>query len=412
MRQYLALGSLFLAGVLVSAPAEAKPYEVRIALHEGRLRVAEVSAAICGQLHLPPLRLGVGEVKVSGLAGSLFVQSLSAALGDGCRVSVTADALVLHFDPDRLPKSFPQAKRALRTFVATDYPDATARQARHYGLFLPSKLDPARPVVLLIHGLDTGSGMLQPMGDLLRNDGYQIGYFCYPSDQSIADSSAMFTRHMQAMRETFPGLKVDIVAYSMGGLVARDYVESSRYVGGVDRLILVGTPNAGSKWVRFSVVLKAQQQYQLWRQDPEWSPTWAITEGTGEAARDLRPNSNFLRELDSRPRRDGVRYTIIAGDEHPAAEIAGDCVDMITHFIGGQPATWWGFRQCRAGLEHWADDLHQREAKSDGPVKLSSAKLAGVDDCVVLHADHCDLFYRSNGQPPAAWETIEDRLGR
>lgn len=40
--------------------------------------------------------------------------------------------------------------------------------------------------------------------------------------------------------------KVDIVAHSMGGLVARAYIQSADFKNDVDRLIMVGTPNQGS----------------------------------------------------------------------------------------------------------------------------------------------------------------------
>ena len=40
--------------------------------------------------------------------------------------------------------------------------------------------------------------------------------------------------------------KVDLVAHSMGGLVARQYIESDDYEGDVDQLIFLGTPHKGS----------------------------------------------------------------------------------------------------------------------------------------------------------------------
>ena len=53
---------------------------------------------------------------------------------------------------------------------------------------------------------------------------------------------------MVALRKDHPALKIDIIGHSLGGLVARDYVEGSDYHGGVDRLMLIATPNAGTKW--------------------------------------------------------------------------------------------------------------------------------------------------------------------
>ena len=40
--------------------------------------------------------------------------------------------------------------------------------------------------------------------------------------------------------------RVDIIAHSMGGLVARAYIEGNQYYNDVDQLFLLGTPNYGS----------------------------------------------------------------------------------------------------------------------------------------------------------------------
>jgi hypothetical protein len=40
------------------------------------------------------------------------------------------------------------------------------------------------------------------------------------------------------------------------------------------------------------------------------------------------------------------------------------------------------------------------------------AKLDGVDDVVIVHADHARLYIGTETEPPAAWDTIRDRLAR
>ena len=164
--------------------------------------------------------------------------------------------------------------------------------------------------------------MLGPMAELLSHEGYQVAYFSYPGDQPIDDSAATLAQHLTDLRAQYPALKVDIVAHSMGGLVARDYIETPRYAGGIDRLIMIGTPNAGSTWAKFRFILSLQQHYQLWRADPEWSMSWFLTEGFGEAGRDLAPDSPFLKRMSAPPRRAGVRCTIVAGTQHPASRSA------------------------------------------------------------------------------------------
>ncbi|MEK7514564.1 MAG: alpha/beta hydrolase, partial [Patescibacteria group bacterium] len=48
----------------------------------------------------------------------------------------------------------------------------------------------------------------------------------------------------QALQNSETG-KVDIIAHSMGGLVARAYIQDIDYRNDVDQLFLLGTPNAG-----------------------------------------------------------------------------------------------------------------------------------------------------------------------
>lgn len=45
--------------------------------------------------------------------------------------------------------------------------------------------------------------------------------------------------------------KVDIIAHSMGGLVVRSYIQSSKYAGDIRRFAMVGTPNKGSDKVYY-----------------------------------------------------------------------------------------------------------------------------------------------------------------
>jgi pimeloyl-ACP methyl ester carboxylesterase len=215
---------------------------------------------------------------------------------------------------------------------------------------------------------------------------------------------------MRAFREVFPGVKLDVLAHSMGGLVARDYIERDDYAGGVDHLIMLGTPNAGSRWAAYRWALEVQEHYHLWKSDPNWRWTWAITDGLGEAGRDLKPTSTFLKSLNARPRRAGVKYTIVAGDQHPAVPMAANAIDGAANVVPARAANWWGFRQTETALHHAAEKVRAHTGSSDGPVSVKSTRLDGVDDVVVLPADHAALYYPVDGKAPVAWDVIRDRL--
>ncbi|MDB5290000.1 MAG: lysophospholipase [Phycisphaerales bacterium] len=402
--------SLLIGWLACATPVLAAPHEVKLPLREGKLHVADLSAAVCREAHLPAFEIGSGEIDLSGLRGSLFVHAMNAALGDGCRLTLGDGALTLHVDTDKLPARCDDAKRAVRTFTAEIAPEATARQARRWGLFVPAHVDPNRPLVVLIHGLDSGRDCMRPLGDMLEQAGYQVAYFCYPDDGPIDDSAKLFAQRMSGLRAAEGKMKIDIVAHSMGGLLARDYIEGQRYQGGVDRLILIGAPNYGSKWAKYSWALAAQEQYHQWRTDADWSWTWAITNGLGEAGRDLKPNSEFLKHLNTLPRREGVRYTIIAGNQHPASRIGAKMAASAAHWVPNRASKWWGFRHYQGGMERYADRLRHRTGATDGPVSVESAKLQGVSDFVTVAADHSTLIYSDNGKPPGALEVIKKRL--
>jgi len=401
----------FIAGFsLLASSALAAPHEARVPLHDGRLRLADLSAQLLEEAHLPTTHLPPGEISLRGIGGSLFVEAMNRSLGDGCRMNVSADALVLHVDPDKLPASMDTAERALRIFTATAAPEATAAQARHYGLLMPSAVDPNKPMVVLVHGLDMDGMEWGPLGQLLKRSGYQVAYFGYPDDQPLDDDGQLLAKHLQAVRETFPAMRLNVITYSMGSLVARSYIEGPDYRGGVDHLILLAPPNHGSSWARLRILAEWKEHLLLCLNDRDWRPTWMITDGLGEAGRDLNPHSNFLRELNARPRRDDVRYTIIEGDEHPMRRLTADFVQGSEMLIPGRAMNWWGLRQTRVGLSLLATKIRSHADQSDGPVTLTSAALPGVADVVQVHADH-ETIYRGDGdQLPAAWQIIKDRL--
>jgi pimeloyl-ACP methyl ester carboxylesterase len=393
-------------------PAAAAPMEARVQLHDGKLATADLTRVLLDNLHLKGFELDASSIDMTGLRGATFVKALNAALGDGCNVRVDDDALVLHFDAAKLPHDVRAFKHDVRVFTATAAPDATARQRRFYGLLMPQQVNPDRRMVVLVHGLDCNRTNWYPMAELLIGQGYQVAYFTYPSDGPIEESAAMLAREMRGVREEFPAMPLDIVAHSMGGLVARGYVEGDGYAGGVEHLILLGTPNLGTTWAAYRIVLEAQEHWALWRHEKDWSPSWMITDGLGEAGRDLKPTSEFLEQLNTRARREGVRYTVIAGAQHPVFTVAAGALSRADKLIPARAAKWWGFRQTDAALRRGAQKMRSHVGTSDGPVNVSSTRLQGVDDVTTLPCDHTALYYPENGNPPAAWDIIRDRLSR
>jgi pimeloyl-ACP methyl ester carboxylesterase len=395
----------------LAAPLWAGTHQERVPLRNGHLQIHDLNAALCRSLRLPTCPAH-DEVNLNGPAGPDFLFAVNACLWHGCsfRVVDNSTALLTIADDVNPAGKLDAVRRLSRVYVAEKAPHATAAQARNWGLSLPAAIDPNRPLAVLIHGLDSDRCDCAPLGELLQSSGQQIAYFSYPGDQPIADSAALLGRCLQRVRSTHPGLRIDIVAHSMGGLVARSYVEGPDYAGGVDRMILVAPPNHGSSWARFRSLLSIQENLYLRRVDPNWHWTWFVTEGLGEAGNELLPGSEFLMRLDAVPRRAGVRYTIIAGNHSSVSRVEGNCVAQIAGWFPTRTRGWWGFRRCYKGLTHVANRYHTETSDGDGPVSLASTRLTGVSDYIVLPADHVSLYMPVDGNPPVAWPVIRSRL--
>lgn len=354
----------------------------------------------------------IGAGTTAKLSRSLVVAGLNRALGGGMRIDVGPHAMSLRLDTGKLPADAAEVRRAVRVFTAVVTPEATAAQARSYGLLLPTRMQSAQHLVVLIHGMDNERGSFSELAKLLEGRGFRLGYFTYPSDQPIADSAELLGQSMIELRRTFPEMAVDVIGHSMGSIVARGYIEGPAYAGGIDHFILLAPPNHGSKWAGWRWVLEAEEHYGLWRRDPSWRPSWLITDGLGEAGRDMRPDSATLWQWNARPRRDGVKYTIISGRQNPAWRLTADWVGATSNWAPAATRNWWGVRQVRRGLQAASSRLRNIRSDNDGPVTLKSARLEGVDDQVILQADHNALYQSVGGRPPAAWAIIRDRLER
>jgi pimeloyl-ACP methyl ester carboxylesterase len=135
-----------------------------------------------------------------------------------------------------------------------------------WGLKPPSEWNP----VIIIPGILgswqnlLGAWVLDPMTHVydnliatLETNGYvenkTLFAFPYDWEKSNVDTAKLLAQKIADIKTICGCNNVDIVAHSMGGLVATQYIESADYRNDVDQLITLGTPLAGSP-----------QVYQTW----------------------------------------------------------------------------------------------------------------------------------------------------
>lgn len=154
--------------------------------------------------------------------------------------------------------------------------------------FLPEKpvtlqVAQRRPV-LLLHGLFHNRAVWFLMKQRLEQCGFTVVTVNLPSFAMVETLARKIAEAVEETLVTYDVEQVDIVGHSMGGLLARYYIEFLDGDKRVNHCILLGTPNAGSKLAPFALT---------------------------PMGRDLMPGSDFLTELNAAPISSKVRYISI-----------------------------------------------------------------------------------------------------
>ncbi|UCD75780.1 MAG: alpha/beta fold hydrolase [Phycisphaerales bacterium] len=315
-----------------------------------------------------------------------------------------------------------EGRRSMRvfglTFVTDDDPYCPPAEMRDPDGKLPER------IVVLIHGLDDPGWMWRDMIPALREAGHIVARFEYPNDGPISEAADLMALSLTEIR--LMGVqRVDVVAHSMGGLVTRDLLTRESYYGGdgagrgrfpaLDRFIMCGTPNHGSELVRLRAVSEIKEQItRAFSGEGEW--LGSLADGSGEAAVDLLPGSDFLRRLNQRPLATHTRHIIIAGRMSPVRkQDVNGLAGKVRQFARSSNAPNW--------LRSWIDVAEEQTASlldetvrglGDGCVSLDSAKLTGVEDITIVEANHVGLIVNiianSDNVPPAI-PIVLDRLG-
>ncbi|MFL5309203.1 MAG: lipase family alpha/beta hydrolase, partial [Myxococcales bacterium] len=161
--------------------------------------------------------------------------------------------------------------------------------------------------VVLVHGYLANRGPLLPLAAYLRTRGHkQILAYEYGGAAGI-EQAAIGLRDF--LRQRVRGGRIDLVCHSLGGLVARVYLQQLGGARRVDRCITLGTPHRGT-----------------------YNAYWV----TSRVGRELRPDSPFLARLDaSRAGAGQVRFaSIVAGSDNIVIPRVFASDDAVVHVPG------------------------------------------------------------------------------
>ncbi len=109
-----------------------------------------------------------------------------------------------------------------------------------------------RPPVVLVPGYSLNRSSLQALARYLHQCGWEWVHVVNnaPYDAPINTYAAHLAREVQVLQAASGATTVDLVAHSMGGIVASTYVKQHGGAQTVRRLVTLGTPWAGSRlWV-------------------------------------------------------------------------------------------------------------------------------------------------------------------
>lgn len=161
-------------------------------------------------------------------------------------------------------------------------------------------------VLVLVHGWTSSpSDCWSVFTNSIVNQGYiegdkkqydKILTFGYDSGRHIDENGKDFAEYIKTKLK---GAKVDIVAHSMGGLVARSAIENHEVAKYVRSLITLGTPHLGTMSASVPFLVDVLGYIKNVKD----------TDG----GRDLAYDSNFITELDANSEPSSVSYYYIAG---------------------------------------------------------------------------------------------------
>jgi len=228
------------------------------------------------------------------------------------------------------------------------------------GVYLAEAFDPARDVILCVHGIHGTPADYRGFIGSVDRARYQVWFAYYPTGEKIPAMAHALHEALAAELARHPARRVWVICHSLGGLVFRTLLARDGFPGPLATVTYVSTPHRGVRFAPMPVVRVACRW--LWRVLPA-------------EVDDLLEGSDYLAALNAAPA-PGVRVRTAGGDAWKSAKAR-----MVGPFIPG------------------ADD---------GLVPTDSTPLAGSASYRVFHEDHYSILSSPEFQRAYAGWLAED----
>ena len=163
------------------------------------------------------------------------------------------------------------------------------------GVFFLEPYDPKRIPVLFVSGAGGNPWEWRGMIAALDHSRYQPWVFVYPSGQRLASSAAVLERCVTALQREYGFTRLYVTAHSMGGLVARDFIQRS--AAPVPVFVSLVTPWRGHAAAAMGVA-----------RSPAVVPSWI----------DMQTDSDFQRAIFARPLPAATAHYLLYAQTDPA----------------------------------------------------------------------------------------------
>jgi pimeloyl-ACP methyl ester carboxylesterase len=193
-----------------------------------------------------------------------------------------------------------------------------------YREFTADEIKPGDRVALFVHGFTSETRwMVSGPAQFLAQNGQHYDHiltFDYETYSTpVKDNGKLLYNALKkAGFNADDGRHLDVFAHSMGALVCRSMIEQHGGAEFVDRYIMAGPPNKGSRLAEakrlitwLGILLLNQAGPTL----PSLLTSWVLKKVSddGEGMNDLRPGSDFIKKLNSQNKPANVPYYLLAG---------------------------------------------------------------------------------------------------